>query len=244
MSIAIAVAVALVAGTVSGLTGFGFVLVSVTPLLLLFAPATVVPVALMLNFLVSAVVAAEARGAVAWRTVLALLPPACAGLYLGALALRALDAPALKLVVSVVVAGFALLLLTGLRLPRAHSPWATAVAGLTSGALTTTTGLSGPPIVALFAGREYAPQPFRASAAAFFLPLDLFGLAALIAQDGVHRAEWTLALTLAPAALLGTALGRHASRRISVALFRQVVLGLLLLTGVVGGVASLAALLR
>ncbi|HEX5504390.1 MAG TPA: TSUP family transporter, partial [Thermomicrobiales bacterium] len=100
------------------------------------------------------------------------------------------------------------------------------------------------PIVALFAGRAYAPRPFRASAAAFFLPVDLFGLAALYAQGGIHRAEWTLALALAPPALLGTALGRQAARRISVALFRQVVLGLLLLTGVVGGVASLAALLR
>lgn len=242
MSIAGAVAIVLVAGTVSGLTGFGFVLVSVTPLLLLFAPTTVVPVALMLNFLASVVVAAEARGDVQWRTVLALLPPACAGLYLGALALRALDATALKLIVSAVVAGFALLLLTGLRLPRARSPWATALAGVSSGALTTTTGLSGPPIVALFAGRDYAPQPFRASAAAFFLPLDLFGLAALYAQGGIHRAEWTLALVLAPAALVGTALGRQAATRISVARFRQVVLGLLLLTGVVGGVASLAAL--
>jgi hypothetical protein len=239
-----AVVIVLVAGTVSGLTGFGFVLVSVTPLLLVFDPATVVMITLSLNLLTSIVVTLEARQKIRWRTVLSLLPWASAGLYAGVILLKTLDAAVIKLIAGGIVGAFALLFLTGRRLPGTGTARATAVAGVVSGVLTTSTGLTGPPIVVLLTGREFAPQPFRASAAAFFVPIDVFGIATLISQGTVRRSDLGIVALLAPIAIGGTLIGGRLARHVSVAAFRRIILILLLLTGIVGSTSAVLTLLR
>jgi uncharacterized protein len=238
-----ALLVVFVAGGVSGLAGFGFALVVVTPLLLLYDPPIVVTLSIVLTLVTNWIVIVGAVAAIQRRTVLALLPGACIGLAIGAQLLRALDASAIELIAGVVVVTFTVMLMAGLNLPGAESKAAVGLSGLISGVLGTSTGISGPPVVTLFIARRFSPQAFRVSIATYLLAIDAIGFAILIGQGTVRIEQLRVALALLPAAILGTLAGRRLAGRISPELFRRLTLVLLLVTGIVGTVNALVNLL-
>jgi uncharacterized membrane protein YfcA len=237
-----AIAVVLLAGTIAGLAGFGFPLVSVPPLLLIYDPPTVVTLSIALTLATGWVVLLDTWREVHARTVLALVPWALVGVFAGAAMLRLLDAAYIKLLASAVVIAFTLVMIRGSILPGAHSPVATALAGTASGALNASTGIAGPPVVLLFTARDFGIQSFRGSTVAYFVFVDVAGLTVLLSQGIVGADELSTAAALLPAALLGTCAGRSLVRRVSVAAFRRITFGLVLLTGAVGAVNALVDL--
>ncbi len=237
-----AIGIVVAAGAVSGFAGFGFALIAVPPLLLLFAPATVVAVTKVLNLSTSWVILAGEWEHLQRRTIAWLLPPAMLGLGAGYLVLRSVDPIAIKLLASSVVVAFALFLLSGYALPRIHSRRATWLTGLTSGVLSTSTGLSGPPVVVLLTARDLAPAAFRVTLTGYFTCIDVVGLTLLIAGRSVHRGDLAAAVVLIPAAIAGRAAGRWLATHSAPALFRRVNLMLLLLTGLSGLATALVAL--
>src|SRR3712207_8180612 len=86
---------------------------------------------------------------------------------MGVEVLRVVNPLYIRLAVGVVVVFSALLLLRDIRLPGAETRWGTVVAGSTSGALSTSTGLAGPPIVLLLASRGLPKRVFRGSSAMY-----------------------------------------------------------------------------
>jgi len=237
--IVIAILIVGAAGAISGLAGFGFGLVSIPPLLLIFDPVTVVVLVKVLALATSWLILLDAWRAIRWRPLASILPPALLGQFGGIVLLRDLDAAALKLLASAVVVAFALLLLRGLALPGAHHPAAGVVAGGLSGVLSTATGLSGPPIVLLFTLRAYPITSFRATTVTFFIVLDLIGLPTLFAEGMIDRDILRVVLIVAPAAFAGRYAGSRLIRHISPPLFRRITLALLLLTGMIGILGSL-----
>lgn len=229
-----ALLIAFISGAVFGLVGFGFALISVTPLLQLYDPPTVVTLSIALTIVTSAVVVAGAHQDIHRRTVLTMLPGAFIGLVAGAQLLRVLDADAIKLIASCVVLLFTIALLADLTLPRADVTGAAVAAGTVSGLLATSTGLSGPPIVMLLTARKFAPHPFRVTTAAYFLCINIVGLAILIGQGTVGRSQLSVTAALLPTAILGTLAGRWMARFVSPTGFRRTIMLLLLLTGALG----------
>ena len=239
----VALLAALLAGAVSGLTGFGLALISVPLFLFVYDPQTVVAITAVLSVAINlAVVWDSWREAEKWLVV-ALLLPAFLGIFLGAEALAVVDSLYIRLGVGVLVVFSALLLLREVRLPGANTRVGTAVAGFASGALSTSTGLAGPPIVLLFASRGLPKYSFRGSSALYFLPLSLVGIGVLF-QRGLFGAEHvTLSLALIPAAFLGKVLGTALLKRISEKAFRATTLGVVILTGTLGAATAFWALL-
>ncbi len=245
MSVALLVALfsALLAGTVSGLTGFGLALISVPLLLFVYDPKTVVVITAVLSVIINLAVVWDSWRDADRRVVVALLPPALVGVIAGTEVLRAVDPDYIRLGVGIVVVFSALLLLRDVRLPGAETRWGTVVAGSASGALSTSTGLAGPPIVLLFASRNLPKRAFRGSSALYFLVMSLVGLAVLYLR-GIFAAEQVpLALALIPAAFLGKALGTALLKKVSERGFRKISLGIVILTGSLGVATALWALL-
>jgi hypothetical protein len=175
------------------------------------------------------------------RTIAWLVPPALIGLGGGYLVLKTVDETAIKLLASGVVIAFALFLLAGISLPRVHSRRATWLTGLASGVLSTSTGLSGPPVVVLFTARDLSPSAFRVTLTGYFTCIDIVGLALLVAGRSVHRGDAAAALALIPAAIVGRSAGRWIATRTAPPLFRRINLLLLLATGVSGLATALLA---
>ncbi|MGE3796767.1 MAG: sulfite exporter TauE/SafE family protein [Thermomicrobiales bacterium] len=231
-----------VGAAVSGMAAFGFSLVIVPPLLLVFDPATVTTLVIVLTLVTRWLVLVDAWGAIRWRAVAVMAPTGFVGSFVGAWVLSELDDSYIKLMASAVVVVSALLLLRGRSIPGAHASLSGPLAGFASGFLNTATGMAGPPAVLLFSAREYATQVFRGSLTAFFYLISMTGFLALVNEHLVGRRELTISMAMLPAALIGTWTGQQLTRRISQAAFRRAVLILLILTGIVGAVAAVQEL--
>lgn len=240
-----ALSVVVAAGIVTGLAGFGFGVVSVPPLLLIYDPPTVVALGMILGWSGGWVPLLGVWREVRVRKLAMLLPWAMVGLLVGTAALRTVPSAYLKLAASAVVLAFAVVLL---RRSAVHTSgpgwrWARPVAGLTSGALLTSTGLGGPPVVLLFTLRNLPVHAFRASILAYLLTLDLIGLPTLVAQGAVSREHLLTGAMLAPVAIVGRLVGMRLAGQVTTVAFRRITLALLVVTGAVGVVNASVGLL-
>jgi uncharacterized membrane protein YfcA len=234
---------ALLAGAVSGLTGFGLALISTPLLLFVYDPRTVVVITAALSILINFAVVLDSWRDAQRRVVIALLPPAFVGIVMGVEVLRVVNPLYIRLAVGVVVVFSALLLLRDIQLPGAETRWGTVVAGWASGALSTSTGLAGPPIVLLLASRGLPKRVFRGSSALYFLVMSVAGLVILFYRGLFDSSDVQLMLVLIPAAFLGKAIGTAMLKRISEKAFRTITLGIVIFTGTLGVATAIWALL-
>jgi uncharacterized protein len=243
VSFVAAMAVVIFAGVAYGLAGFGFVMVSVPPLLLLYPPQTAVTTGILLSMLTGWLVLPGAWREVQFRTVLALIPGAMVGIGLGVSLLRVLAVDEVKLLASLVVVLFSAAMIFGWTPHGMGSRFAPSVAGTLSGALGATTGMNGPPVVLLFVARGYDIHEFRASLVTYFL---LVNGVALSLRAWAGETGWTdvqTALLLLPAAVIGTTIGRRLVHKVPISTFRRIVLVLVFVTGIVGVASALRPVL-
>jgi hypothetical protein len=230
----VALFAALLAGVVTGLTGFGLALISTPILLFVYEPRTVVVLTAIFSIFINASVVWDSWHEARRRLALALLIPALLGVVLGVEVLSVIDPDYVRLGVGAIVVFSALLLVRDVRLPGANTRWGTLVAGSASGALSTSTGLAGPPVVLLLASRGLRKHEFRGTSALYFLPMSVAGLAALALRGLVEASEVPLGLLLIPAAIAGKAAGTALLGHVSERAFRAITLGLVILTGTLG----------
>jgi uncharacterized membrane protein YfcA len=165
------------------------------------------------------------------RVVSRLTAASLLALPLGVLLLQRLEAALVLALLGIVVSGYALYALLGLRLPELPNPrWAYGfgfLSGLLSGAYNT----GGPPVVMYGTSRRWGPAEFKSN-------LQGFGLINSVLVIVLHAAaqHYTAAvlqqfvLTL-PAVLIGLLLGIQATRLMNDRLFRRLVLLILLIVG-------------
>jgi uncharacterized membrane protein YfcA len=229
-----AVLIVLVAAATSGLAGFGFSIISVSPLLALYDPATVIAINKILTLGTTWIVLVGAWHAISWRHLRRLVPLALVGLFVGVAVLKTVNPQAIKLAVGITVVLFAVLLLSGRIRPLPEAGWMAPVAGFVSGVSSTSTAMSGPPLVLFFTVIELPMAAFRATSVMYFVCLDLVGFPTLVASGVITRADLILATLLAPVALLGRWIGAWLVPYVTPLTFRRVVLVLLLATGGIG----------
>lgn len=239
----VALFAALLAGVVTGLTGFGLALISTPILLFVYEPRTVVVLTTIFSIFINAAVVWDSWREARRRLALALLVPAIFGVVAGTMVLSVIDPVYIRLGVGAIVVFSALLLVRDFRLPGANTRWGTLVAGSTSGALSTSTGLAAPPIVLLLASRGLPKHEFRSTSALYFLPMSIAGLTILAFRGLVQAPEVPLGLVLVPAAIVGKAIGTALLKRVSEEAFRAITLGLVILTGTLGVMTAAWALL-
>ncbi len=239
----VALFAALLAGIVTGLTGFGLALISTPILLFVYEPKTVVVLTAIFSVFINTAVVWDSWHEARKRLALTLLVPALVGVVVGVEVLRVIDPVYVRLGVGAVVVFSALLLVRDVRLPGADTRWGTLVAGSTSGMLSTSTGLAGPPVVLLLASRGLPKHEFRGTSALYFLPMSVAGILVLAFRGLVDASEVPLGLLLVPATIAGKAVGTALLKRVSERTFRAVTLGLVILTGTLGVATAVWALL-
>jgi uncharacterized protein len=235
----LAATAALVGAFVQSASGFGFALLLSPVLFAVVEPVEAIGALLVLGLALNLLVLREG-GRVDVRALVPLLVAALPGLVLGTLLLSELSKSALQVAVGVAVigaAGWQLARRRAGRERRAPPAWAV---GLTSGVLTTSISVSGPPIVLWLEARGAGPEEFRATLAASFLALNLSGGAVLLAAEGGAAFDLGLTGTLLALVVAGYALGAAAFRRLGSERFFGIALGLVVVTGCASVVAGLA----
>ena len=231
-----------VARLLSGVTGFGFALVTVPPLMLFYDPARVVSTSILLALATGGLLLIGVSHHIETRTVIALLPSAAVGSLAGVALLAVLEANAIQALASAAVILFGIGHATGWVPTGVGGPGAVVVAGFASGALNTSVGMAGPPVVMLLTARRTPMHAFRATTIAYFLVAGAVGAAMLVGGRQLGRGDALFALALLPPTLLGLVASRWLVRRVSPEHFGRLTLGLLLATGLVGLIQALIVL--
>jgi uncharacterized membrane protein YfcA len=239
--IAVAAGAVFLGAALQSATGFGFALVAAPLLFMILGPQEAVTASVLLGLELNLLtLAGEGRRPRVERgDALALVGWSLPGLVLGALALRELPDRLLSLLVALaVLAGLALRLrarrprpgVAGAAPSRPRS-WQAAVAGASSGALATSTSLSGPPLVFYLLARGISPAQVRDTLAAVFVALSLISAPVLLATGTFAMPAAVAVLLLAGA--VGQLLGRRAFARLVGDRYENVVLAVLAATALV-----------
>jgi uncharacterized protein len=230
--LAIAVfAIAGLAAFAQSVSGFGSALIAAPLLTMATGPRTAVVIITILGLAMSATVTARERRYVEWRLTALLTASGLVGMPVGLLLLTKLDPRVLTLVIVVLVLVAAVTLATGWS--ASPGAWVRGGAGVLSGAMLTSTGMNGPPLVVTMHAMRLPPVTFRSTLQAAFC-----------AQDTVAIAGFALVGAIEPLALVGVAaglpalpvgwwLGDRVFARLDHELFRRIVIAMLVLSALV-----------
>ena len=222
------------AGFVQGLSGFGFSMVAVSIWAWALEPRLAATMAVFGGFTGQVVAAVTVRRGFDAKALLPFVAGGLAGVPLGVLLLPRLDMDAFKLVLGALLVLFCPAMLLAQRLPRITrgGRWADAVAGLAGGVMGGLGGFTGviPTLWCTLRGLPKDRQ--RAIIQNFNLAMLSVTLATYVASGIVTPTMWPLFAVVGPAMLVPSLLGARIYTGISEATFRQIVLGLLTLTGV------------
>ena len=232
-----AAAVALGA-SIQGATGFGFAVLSIPLLSLIYDPHTAVILGLCLSVVSSSMMVVRLRAQVDWRALARWVAYGAAGLPVGVWIFGALDPGRLKLLIAVVVGLLAIVLLRGVTLRTRYLGRAEFVAALTAGTLATSVGMPGPPMVLFVSVAAYEKARFRATLSSFGFVTSLLSVGALALAGSVSLRVLGLAGTLSVGIVGGLMLGAFVQRGFDQRQFNRAVLVILL---VLAGVTAFGA---
>lgn len=241
--IALAATAVFLGASLQSATGFGFALIAAPIMFVAFGPQEAVTAGVLLGIEISALTLATERRVprVLRGEALALVAWSLPGIALGALALREAPDRVLSVLVAIGVLGGLASRLRARRARSAGAPgrsrrWSVSLAGVSSGALSTSTALSGPPIVLYLLGRGVSSEQMRDTLAAIFIVLALLSAPALLAT-GTFDLPPAIGLLLA-AGLAGQLLGRRVFARLAGERYENVVLVVLAAAALIALAAS------
>lgn len=219
--------VALAAGLIRGITGFGGAMVMAPPLALLLGPRVAVPVTLLLEGIAAMPMAWQTRDLVRWRLIVPIFAAACVTIPLGGYILVMADALTLRRAIAAAVIVCALLMLSGWRYSGPHRLGTSVGLGALSGTMTGAISIGAPPVILyMLSGRDPVATT-RANLTFYLIGISLVALVMLWMQDVLDQRSAWVALIFTPGYFCGLFAGTRLFSRFNDARFRQFTLLLL-----------------
>ncbi|MFZ5632185.1 MAG: sulfite exporter TauE/SafE family protein [Bacillota bacterium] len=234
--------VTLLASTMGALTGFGFALIFVPMLLLLFDVHTTVILNIMLSSISAYVLTYIERRRVLFKLVRNLFLASLVGLPPGILLFRLADVTLLKATVSIVSILASVLLLAGIKWSGAEKKWSEFAAGGIAGFLSGSIGIPGPPIILLLGYRGIPKENFRATTLAYFALIVSVTFPLLIISEPNPASTIRYGLTLLPFVIGGQFIGSHFFNKVPQKHFQIVIPVLIIVMSTYSLISSLVSL--
>lgn len=241
----------LVGAVLQAATGFGFGLLSAPIFFAALDPKPAIGMLALLSLEVNlmTLLTEGRRPRPLAREAPVLVGFAMPGALLGVVVLRNLSAVALQVLLSVGVVVTLVIrhLLTSPAAvmpvlhddPRPRPRWSAPLAGFLSGALSTSTSTSGPPLLLHLLGRGARPSVVRDTLTVCFFSLGLITPIALVVTRTTEAIpDLPMAVALVPAAALGHLLGRRVFARLAHGPHYELVVTIALLVSVVSGLVT------
>ncbi len=215
------------AAIVRGYSGFGFSLLSISALTLIFVPAEIVPSIFLLEVAASLHLLPGVWKDIHWKSLVPLIIGCFVATPFGVWLLANIPAPPMQMAIAIFVLVSVALMAAGFALKSMPGPFASAAAGAASGLANGAFGIGGPPVVLFFFAAPAGAAVGRASVIAFFLATDLIGLAnqsthGLVTLQSVYRAALFL-----PPLIAGIWVGSRSFKSANPETFRKWVLAIL-----------------
>ena len=213
-------------------SGFGSALLAMPLLSPMLGLKHAAPLICMVSGTLQLALLVRYRRAFRLRAIWRIVAAAAVAVPFGAWALRRIDERITLSVLGVVVLAYALHTLSGRRAPTLKGrfwPWLIGgAAGLLGGAYNT----SGPPVVIYGSARRWPPETFKSNLQGFFCVNNAFVLVSHAFVGNLTLDVGRSFLIVLPAIAVGAAAGLLLDRFIGHALFRKIMLVLLILLGV------------
>jgi uncharacterized membrane protein YfcA len=224
--------VILVAASLQGITGFGFNMLAVPALILVYSPQVVVPGVIM-----SFIPLGLLQTLLMWRLIDfriwgSFVISALFALPFGAYILGQADAEMMRMGIGAMMIGLAALLQLRPGNPFSHDFLSRIGTGFLSGALAASTGVSGPPLVLLGLKQKWPYLNFRATLIAYFTMVSLLSIPFHWHMGLVHGDTVRFAGAAFPGLVGGFFLGKWLRSLVNAQIFRWVALGMVMLGGV------------
>jgi len=243
MLLAAAITIVFLAAIVRGYSGFGFSLLAVTALSLLYAPAIVIPSVFLLEIAASIHLLPDLWRDIHWRSLVPLVIGTGIGTPIGLIFLTSAPAAPMQIALGLFVFAVTCLLWIGFALKSMPGNAVSTAAGLAAGMANGAFGIGGPPVILFYFASPAGNIVGRATLVTYFLLTDAIGLVFLARENLVTADILLRTLTFLPALLAGVWLGARSFKNADPVVFRKCVLtllGLLALITVVKGVYILS----
>ncbi len=216
-----------------GLSGFGFSLFALPFVTLLIAPHEVVPVMIIYSIIINIVVLYSARTHIQIRAIRIFLVFGILGLPFGTYLLLIFPNSILKVMIGIIVIFWGAFFLSGLKLKIKKGKIVKILFGFISGVLGSSISLSGPPLIVYFTDTRMKKQYFRANLALYFIILNIITIILYSANNLMTSKVFNTSLKYFPALMLGVITGSLLSKKIPEKIFRNLVLILLIISGLI-----------
>lgn len=227
-ALALSLIIVFLAAIVRGFSGFGFSLLAISALSLVYPPQEIFPPIFLMEIVASLHLLPSVWRHIHWRSLAPLLVGATVGTPIGVWFLSTLPAPPMQIALGIFVLLAVSLMWVGYSFRGMPGTTMTTAAGFAAGVANGAFGIGGPPVILFYFASPAGAAAGRASLVMFFLALDVIGLAFmsgmadLVGKDTLVRAALYL-----PALLAGIWVGGHAFRKVDETRFRKAVLVLL-----------------
>jgi uncharacterized protein len=224
LTLAFACLVIFLAAIVRGFSGFGFSLLAITALSLIYSPAEIVPSIFMLELAASANLLPSIWKDVHWRSLAPLTLGCLVATPLGVWALANIAPAPMEMAMSLFVLTATYLMWKGFALKSMPGTAASTAVGAASGLANGAFGIGGPPVVLFYFASPAGNVAGRASMIAFFIATDVIGLANQSVHGLITRDTIIHAAAFLPPLLVGVWLGARGFKNTDPAVFRKYVL--------------------
>ena len=214
------------------LSGFGSALVAMSLLPAIVGIRVATPLVALVGFTLEIVLIVRYRQSLdvhaIWRIVLAAL----VGIPLGVYFLSNVDEKLSLALLGVVLTGYAVYALLGLKLPRLNGPVWAYLAGLFGGLLGGAYNTSGPPVIVYADCNHWPPEVFKSNLQGYFIISSVIVVASHAMSGNFTSQVWNLFWWTIPSIAIGLVAGLSLDHRLNPLLFRRLVLVLLVAMGI------------
>jgi hypothetical protein len=214
------------------LTGFGSGLITMAFLPAVIGIRSAAPLVALFAGTLESTLFLRYRASVNVSAIWRLLAAAMVGIPLGILGVRGIDERIVLTILGIVLVGYPMYALLMPPLPPVKEGKLTFGVGFVAGLLGGAYNTSGPPVIIYAHSRGWSPQEFKANLQGFFLLNDVMTITGHAVSGNLTPFVWQNYVLILPAIVLGIVAGLVLDRFLSPALFRKIVLVLLMGLGV------------
>jgi uncharacterized membrane protein YfcA len=233
--------VILMSSLLKGMTGFGFALIAIPFLSLVYTIKVLVPAMTIFNLITSVLLLLKIRERISWIYFVPMSLASLGGIPLGIYLLDYFNENVLRIIIGVILIFVSIKMLSGIPLARRFRDKPIVFAGFLSGILSGSVSLGGPPLVIAMNRKNYSKDLFRGVFAWFSTFSSFFALAALYAKSLVPDASLKLALYYTPLLLIGSTIGNKLAAIVNAEKFKRVVIIVNVFTGVITVISAILA---
>lgn len=242
MLLAAAVTIIFLAAIVRGYSGFGFSILAITALSLIFRPAEIIPSIFLLEIAASIHLLPGLWRDIHWRSLIPLVIGTGIGTPIGLMFLTSIPAAPMQIALGLFVIVVTCLLWIGFALKTMPGNAVSTAAGLAAGLANGAFGIGGPPVILFYFASPAGNIVGRATLVTYFLLTDAIGLVFLSRENLVTTDVLLRTLTFLPALLAGVWLGARSFKNADPVVFRKWVLAILIVLAIITAAKGIYAL--